>query len=106
MVSSKISFKRERWSTKLLVYFVVLLEVKNSTSRDCKDYRYPKQKLLFCSSRQCSAAFADEQQSIRKRALAMISHSIRPKKERNFVLPKINHSAEHYFDLSHFESEI
>ena len=46
---------------------------------------------------------ADEQQSKRKRALALISQSIGPKKEQNFVLPKINHSAEHYFDLSHLK---
>ena len=51
------------------------------------------------------AMLANEQQTIRKRALALISHSIGPKKERNFVLPKIYHSAEHYFDLSHFEGE-
>ena len=49
---------------------------------------------------------ADEQQSMRKRAMALISHSIGPKKERNFVLPKINYSAEHYFGLNHFEGEI
>ena len=32
------------------------------------------------------AMFADEQQRIRKRALALISHSTGPKKERNFML--------------------
>ena len=49
---------------------------------------------------------ADEQQSIRKRALAVISHSIEPTEKRNFVLPKLNHSAELYFDLSHSEGAI
>ena len=52
------------------------------------------------------AVLADEQQSMRKRALALISRSIGPKKKRSFVLPKINHSAEHYYDLNHFEGEI
>ena len=68
-----------------------------------------EQKCIFCSLRQPSAItamLADERQSVRLRALSLISDVPGPHKERNFVLPQVNPNAKDYMEMISFKYEL
>ena len=61
---------------------------------------------LFIQATLLVAMAADKYQEMRRRALDLISWSSGPKKEQNFVLPRVNSIAQDYTELINVDNKL